>query len=175
MMFSAPALFGRLMESITTLLCEYLAARSSPASTPCRSSTAGPAPSPPPTTARTSSPTSPASSTTPAGLGVPLILFVRGNANLLTMAAELPADVLGVDWSIDLDRAIALTGPDRVVQGNLDPMVLLGPADLVEQKARAAVAAGRAAKAHIFNLGHGISRHTDPAIAKHLVDVVHSC
>ena len=175
MMFSAPALFGRLMESITTLLCEYLRGQvlAGVDALQIFDSWAG-ALAPAdyrehvlPHLARLVDFT--------RGLGVPLILFVRGNANLLTTAAELPADVLGIDWSIDLDRAISLTGPGRVVQGNLDPMVLLGTADLVEKKARAAVAAGRAAKAHIFNLGHGISRHTDPAIAKHLVDVVHSC
>ena len=64
--------------------------------------------------------------------------------------------------------------PGRVVQGNLDPLALFGPPALVEKKARAIVAAGRKARAHIFNLGHGISRHTDPAIARLLVDTVHA-
>jgi uroporphyrinogen decarboxylase len=174
MMFSAPALFGRLMEQLTGLLCEYLRGQVLAGADALQlfDSWAG-ALAPAdyrehvlPHLARLVEFT--------RGLGVPLILFVRGNANLLAMAAELPADVIGIDWSIDLDRAVQITGPDRVVQGNLDPMVLLGPADLVERRARATVAAARSAKAHIFNLGHGISRHTDPAIAKHLVDVVHS-
>lgn len=174
MMFSAPTLFGRLMESMTSLLCEYLRGQvlAGVDALQIFDSWAG-ALAPAdyrehvlPHLARLVEFT--------RGLGVPLILFVRGNANLLAQAAELPAEVIGVDWSIDLDRAIDVVGPQRVVQGNLDPMVLLGPAELVERKARATVAAGRAAKAHIFNLGHGISRHTDPAIAKLLIDVVHS-
>jgi uroporphyrinogen decarboxylase len=174
MIFSAPKVFAGLMENMTSLLCEYLRGQvlAGVDALQVFDSWAG-ALSPAdyrehvlPHLARLVHFT--------RGLGVPLILFVRGNANLLAQAAELPAEVIGIDWSIDMDQAIAVTGPDRVVQGNLDPMLLLGPAALVERKARACVAAGRAARAHIFNLGHGISRHTDPAIARHLVEVVHS-
>ena len=173
MIFSAPTVFAGLMERMTTLLCEYLRGQVLAGADALQvfDSWAGAlAPSDYrqhvlPHLARLVDFT--------RGLGVPLILFVRGNANLLAVAAELPAEVLGVDWSIDMDQAVAITGPNRVVQGNLDPMLLLGPAALVEQKAREVVAAGRKAKAHIFNLGHGISRHTDPALARHLVEVVH--
>ena len=174
MIFSAPLVFAGLMERMTTLLCEYLRGQVLAGADALQifDSWAG-ALAPAdyrqhvlPHLARLVAFT--------RGLGVPTIVFVRGNANLLAQAAELPAEVLGVDWSIDLDQAIRITGPERVVQGNLDPMALLGPAALVERKAREIVAAGRAAKAHIFNLGHGISRHTDPAIARHLVEVVHA-
>jgi uroporphyrinogen decarboxylase len=105
--------------------------------------------------------------------GVPVILFVRGNASLLREIAGLGADVLGIDWSIGLGDAIAVVGRDQVVQGNLDPMALRAPHELLAAKARAIVQAGRAAKAHVFNLGHGISKHTDPALVQHLVEVVH--
>ena len=174
MIFSAPAVFAGLMENMTTLLCEYLRGQvlAGVDALQVFDSWAG-ALAPAdyrehvlPHLARLVDFT--------RSLGVPLILFVRGNANLLALAAELPAEVIGVDWSIDMDQAVAITGPDRVVQGNLDPMLLLGPAALVERKAREVVAAARRAKAHIFNLGHGISRHTDPALARHLVEVVHS-
>jgi len=106
--------------------------------------------------------------------GVPVILFARGNANILTDVATIPADVLGIDWSIGLGRAIDVVGEDRVVQGNLDPTLLLSNEALIERRARAIVEAGLRAKAHIFNLGHGISKHTDPALAKHMIQVVQS-
>jgi uroporphyrinogen decarboxylase len=106
-------------------------------------------------------------------LGVPVILFVRGNANLLADVAELGADVLGIDWAIEMDRAIDVVGEHRVVQGNLDPLLLLGPPALIEAKTRRILEAGRRARAHVFNLGHGISRHTDPARVQHLVELVH--
>jgi uroporphyrinogen decarboxylase len=105
---------------------------------------------------------------------VPVILFARGNANLLAATASVPADVIGIDWSIELDAAIEVVGRERVVQGNLDPGVLLGPPELVRARTRDVLAAGQLAKAHIFNLGHGISRTTDPAHAKLMVETVHA-
>ncbi len=106
--------------------------------------------------------------------GVPVILFARGNTNLLADVATIPADVLGIDWSIGLDAAIDVVGCDRVVQGNLDPTLLLANKSLIERRSREIVDAGRRAKAHIFNLGHGISKHTDPDLAKHMIQVVQS-
>jgi uroporphyrinogen decarboxylase len=174
MIFAAPTVFAGLMEKKTDLLCEYLRGQvlAGVDALQVFDSWAG-ALAPDdyrehvlPHTARLCAAV--------RELGVPLILFTRGNANLLALSADLPADVIGIDWSIDLARAIDVVGPERVVQGNLDPFALLGPAALVERKARAVVAAGRRARAHIFNLGHGISRHTDPAIARLLVDTVHA-
>jgi uroporphyrinogen decarboxylase len=106
-------------------------------------------------------------------LGVPVILFVRGNAALLEQAAQTQADVLGVDWGIELQDAIEAVGHHRVVQGNLDPMALFAPPDVLAAKVEKVLRAGAQAKAHIFNLGHGISRHTDPARVKELVELVH--
>ena len=174
LLFCQPGLFGQLMERLTDLLIAYLGGQVAAGADALQifDSWAG-ALAPDdyrehvlPHTARLVAAV--------RELGVPVILFTRGNSNLLALSSELPADVVGVDWTIDLARAIDVVGPDRVVQGNLDPLALLGPAALVEQKARAIVAAGRRARAHVFNLGHGISRHTDPAIARLLVDTVHA-
>ncbi len=104
---------------------------------------------------------------------VPVIFFARGNANHLEVVREVPADVLGIDWTIGLDRAIQIVGPERVVQGNLDPMLLLGDPERLEARAREVVEQGRGTKAHIFNLGHGISRYTDPEMARRMIDAVH--
>lgn len=174
MAFAEPALFGKMMENITTMLVEYLAGQVEAGADALQIFESWGAAFAPddyralvlPHVKRLVDECKP--------LGVPILLFVRGNASLLAQAAEIDADVLGVDWSIDLGDAIEVVGRDRVVQGNLDPLVLLGPEALVEEKARRVVAAGRNAKAHIFNLGHGISRHTDPAIVQHLIDVVRS-
>ena len=174
LMFREPAIFAGLMERMTTLLVDYLRAQVEAGADAVQifDSWAG-----------ALAPADFRAHVLPhlhrlvrevQAAGAPVILFARGNANLLRDAATTPADVLGIDWSIDLEEAIATVGPERVVQGNLDPMALLGPAALVEARARAIVTAGRAARAHIFNLGHGISRHTDPAIARLLVEVVHA-
>jgi uroporphyrinogen decarboxylase len=111
----------------------------------------------------------------PAGRDpIPVILFARGNANILALTATVPADVIGIDWSIELDAAIEVVGRDRVVQCNLDPGVLLGPPELIRTRVRETLAKAQLAKAHVFNLGHGISRTTDPAHAKVMVDAVHA-
>jgi uroporphyrinogen decarboxylase len=107
------------------------------------------------------------------GHGVPVILFVRGNASLLEQIKDLGADVLGIDWGIELSRAIDVVGEDEVVQGNMDPAFLFAPAEELERRARAIVEAGRRARAHVFNLGHGISQHTDPEQVARLVAAVH--
>lgn len=112
---------------------------------------------------------------TPAGRErVPVILFARGNANTLALTARAPADVIGIDWSIELDAAIEVVGSDRVVQGNLDPGVLLGPPELIHARVGEILTAARGARAHIFNLGHGISRMTNPDHAKIMVEAVHA-
>lgn len=106
--------------------------------------------------------------------GVPIIVFARGNSDHLVATAEIKPDVIGVDWSIGLDDAIKQVGPDIVVQGNLDPMLLLGSPDNLRERTLKMLVQGQAAKGHVVNLGHGISRFTDPEMAQIFVDVVHS-
>jgi uroporphyrinogen decarboxylase len=104
---------------------------------------------------------------------VPTIHFGTDTAGLLELMREAGGDVIGVDWRIPLDEAWKRIG-DRAIQGNLDPVSLFGPKDLVLARADAVLdrAAGR--PGHIFNLGHGILPETpvDNVIA--LVDHVHS-
>jgi uroporphyrinogen decarboxylase len=105
--------------------------------------------------------------------GVPVINFATGNPALVPLLAEGGAQVVGVDWRIELDQAWQLIGPQKAIQGNLDPLVLLaGPqeirrrtADLLQQ------ADGR--PGHIFNLGHGVLPQTPVENAIELVRAVH--
>ncbi len=64
-------------------------------------------------------------------------------------------------------------GGDAVVQGNLDPAALYAPRDELAAAIDDVLAEGRSARAHIFNLGHGIHRRTDPDQVAFLVDRVH--
>ena len=107
-----------------------------------------------------------------ADLGVPTIHFGTGAAGLLAQMAEAGGDVIGLDWRIALDEGWALV-PDRAVQGNLDPALLLGPFDAVAEQTRWILerAGGRAG--HVFNLGHGVLPATDPDDLRRLVDLVH--
>ena len=106
------------------------------------------------------------------GLGVPTIHFGTDSAGLLRAMADAGGDVIGLDWRIGLANGWALV-PDRAVQGNLDPTLLLGPFDAAADQTRWILdqAAGR--PGHIFNLGHGVLPATDPDDLRRLVDLVH--
>ncbi|TYB37397.1 uroporphyrinogen decarboxylase [Micromonospora sp. AP08] len=105
--------------------------------------------------------------------GVPRIHFGVGTAELLGAMGEAGADVVGVDWRTPLDVATRRIGPDRAVQGNLDPAVLLAPWPVVEAAVRRILDEGRAAPGHVFNLGHGVLPETDPEVLTRVVALVH--
>ncbi len=109
-----------------------------------------------------------------ADLGVPRIHFGVGTGELLTRMGDVGADVVGVDWRVPLDEAIGRIGPDRAVQGNLDPTLLFAPTEVVHARAAEIIDAGRAAKGHVFNLGHGVLPSTDPEALTRLVEFVHA-
>jgi uroporphyrinogen decarboxylase len=106
-------------------------------------------------------------------LGVPRIHFGVGTANLLDQMGEAGADVVGVDWRTPLDRAIPAVG-DRAVQGNLDPTLVFAPTEVMTARAAEIIEAGRAARGHVFNLGHGVIPSTDPDQLKRLTEFVQS-
>ncbi|MGW4500257.1 uroporphyrinogen decarboxylase [Micromonospora sp. NPDC004336] len=108
-----------------------------------------------------------------ADAGVPRIHFGVGTGELLDAMGEAGADVVGVDWRTPLDVATRRVGPDRAVQGNLDPCVLLAPWPVVEGEVRRILEQGRAAPGHVFNLGHGVLPETDPAVLTRVVALVH--
>jgi len=108
-----------------------------------------------------------------AALGVPRIHFGVGTANLLTLMGEAGADVVGIDWRTPLSVGIAAVG-DRAVQGNLDPTLVFAPTSVMTERAAEIIDAGRSAKGHIFNLGHGVIPTTDPDQLKRLTEFVQS-
>ncbi len=106
--------------------------------------------------------------------GVPRIHFGVGTGELLALMRSAGADVVGVDWRVPLDQAAARVGPDPVLQGNLDPALLLADWPVVERAVRRIVREGESARAHIFNLGHGVLPETDPGVLTRVVELVHS-
>ncbi|WP_246060947.1 uroporphyrinogen decarboxylase [Nocardioides dongxiaopingii] len=104
-------------------------------------------------------------------LGVPRIHFGVGTSNLLGLMGEAGADVVGVDWRTPLASAIPLVG-DRAVQGNLDPTLVFAPTEVMTARAAEVIEAGRAARGHVFNLGHGVIPSTDPDQLARLTEFV---
>ena len=103
----------------------------------------------------------------------PIIYFANGGATLLEETVRVGSDVMAVDWSLPLSRVVDRLGPEVVLQGNLDPSSLFAPEAELAADIDAVLEEGKGAKAHIFNLGHGIHRTTDPARVAFLVDRVH--
>ena len=87
---------------------------------------------------------------------VPTLHFGTGTSSLLEELRDAGGDVIGVDWRIPLDTAWARIGDAHAVQGNLDPTLLLGPADRLLGAADDVLARAEGRPGHIFNLGHGI-------------------
>jgi uroporphyrinogen decarboxylase len=106
-------------------------------------------------------------------LGVPRIHFGVGTTNLLDLMGRAGADVVGVDWRTPLATAIGMVG-DRAVQGNLDPTLVFAPTEVMTARAAEIIDAGRAARGHVFNLGHGVIPSTDPDQLKRLTGFVQS-
>ena len=111
------------------------------------------------------------------GRPAPLIHFGTGTARILAPMRDAGARAVGVDERTDLAEAIAAladsAGGPCPVQGNLDPALLGAGAGALERAVDACLEAGRAAPAHVFNLGHGVPPNADPAVLTGLVARVH--
>lgn len=110
-----------------------------------------------------------------AGLptGIPVINFLTGNPALLPLCAAAGGHVIGLDWRVDFSAGWDAVGPGRGVQGNLDPIVLLGSEDHLRSEAKRILTAAARRPGHVFNLGHGVLPETDPERVKMLVRYVH--
>jgi uroporphyrinogen decarboxylase len=109
-----------------------------------------------------------------ADLGVPRIHFGVGTGELLHQMGAVGADVVGVDWRTPLSVAAQRIGPDRAVQGNLDPAALLAGWDAVAAATDAVLQDASGLPGHVFNLGHGVLPGTDPDVLTRVVDRVHT-
>jgi len=107
-----------------------------------------------------------------ADAGVPRIHFGVGTGHMLRALGDAGADVVGVDWRTPLDVAAFAVG-NRSIQGNLDPSLLFAPETAIEAEVRRILAEGKAARGHVFNLGHGVMPDTDPGVITRVVELVH--
>jgi uroporphyrinogen decarboxylase len=108
-----------------------------------------------------------------APLGVPVILFGLGTGELLGEMATSGADVIGIDWHVDLDVARDRVGA-LAVQGNLDPARCTSRVDVALDATRDVLRRAGTRAGHVFNLGHGVLPSTDPGVLAEVVAVVHA-
>jgi uroporphyrinogen decarboxylase len=103
---------------------------------------------------------------------VPTIHFSLGTSTLLDSMAKLGAQVLSLDWKIDIGEAREKLGSKQPVQGNLDPMALFKPADALCRTVSRMLEQGSRRPGYIFNLGHGIHPRTPVENVVRLVETV---
>lgn len=106
-------------------------------------------------------------------LGVPVIHFGTGTTTLLELQKRAGGTVIGVDHRLSLSEASRRLGPNVALQGNLDPMLLLAPWEVLRLRAEKVVEEGKRLPGHIFNLGHGIVPEVDPSQVTRLADFIH--
>ncbi|MUK90099.1 uroporphyrinogen decarboxylase [Ornithinibacillus sp. L9] len=104
---------------------------------------------------------------------VPLVMFGVGASHLLLEWNDLPLDVIGLDWRTSIAEAREL-GVTKVLQGNLDPAILLSDWDTIETRTKEILDQSIADGRHVFNLGHGVTPDINPEILKKLTNLIHS-
>jgi uroporphyrinogen decarboxylase len=102
---------------------------------------------------------------------VPLIFYLREGAHLLPTLAQLPVQVLSVDWRLPLDAVRSIVGPGKALQGNLDPAALLAPIPEIRRRTLELLDQGQGGS-HIANLGHGILPMTPVDHAQAFIETV---
>jgi len=104
---------------------------------------------------------------------VPLIHFATSHSTLLELMRRAGGDVMGLDWRVDIGDAWSRLGYDVAIQGNLDPVILYGPVNLIEREVKRILDRVEGRPGHIFNLGHGILPNTPPDRVGALIEAVH--
>ncbi|HEY4578396.1 MAG TPA: uroporphyrinogen decarboxylase [Savagea sp.] len=104
---------------------------------------------------------------------VPLIIFGIHARHLLVEWNDLEVDVIGLDWRTSIEEAREM-GITKVLQGNLDPVVLLSDWETIERKTKAILDSGMKDGKHVFNLGHGVTPNINPDTLARLTALIHS-
>ena len=102
---------------------------------------------------------------------VPVIYFANGGSSYLEYQRDMGADMIAVDWHVDIGQARKILGPDIPISGNIDPTILFGTKEQIEQAVRDCIdKAGGPGNKHLLNLGHGVMQGTPEEAVGWLVD-----
>ena len=104
---------------------------------------------------------------------VPGIHFGVGCDHLLEAMAAAGPRIIGLDWRTPIPTARQRLGAGTVVQGNLDPALVLAGADVALAGAERVLTDNDGHPGHVFNLGHGVDPASDPGVLRAVVDLVH--
>ena len=104
---------------------------------------------------------------------IPSIVFTKGGGLWIESIADTGCDAVGLDWTMDIGVARQKVGHKVALQGNMDPAVLFASPDAIHIEVERILGSYGYGSGHVFNLGHGISQHTNPDHAAALVAAVH--
>ena len=108
-----------------------------------------------------------------AGRQVPSIVFTKNGGLWLEQIVTAGSDCVGLDWTIEIAEARKRIGDKVALQGNMDPSVLYGSAEVIRAEVVRILEGFGHGSGHVFNLGHGIALDVDPDHAKVFIDAVH--
>jgi uroporphyrinogen decarboxylase len=172
MMYTAPALWHELMERLTHIVIAYLRAQRAAGADALQLFDSWVGCLSPRDYRRYVRPYSRRIFAEVAPSGAPLIHFGVNTATLLTAMKDDGADAIGVDWRIPLDDAWKIIGTDKAIQGNLDPTILFGSSDVIEDEVGDVLRRAGGRPGHVFNLGHGLLPSTPLAGVERVIDCV---
>ena len=101
---------------------------------------------------------------------VPVIYFANGGSSYLELQRDMGCDMIAVDWSVDMAKAREILGPDIAISGNVDPTVLFGTKEQIEEAVRDCIDKAGGPGKHLLNLGHGVMQGTPEEAVGWLVD-----
>jgi len=101
---------------------------------------------------------------------VPVIYFANGGSGYLEKQRDMGCDMIAVDWAVDMAEARKILGPDVAVSGNVDPTILFGSKEQIEQAVRDCIDRAGGPGKHLLNLGHGVMQGTPEEAVGWLVD-----
>ena len=104
--------------------------------------------------------------------GQPVIVFAKGVHYNLDNIAKAGADVIGLDWTMDLGKLRRELGDSVALQGNMDPTVLYANKNKIKEEVKRILSSYGSGTGHIFNLGHGILPDVNPENAKYFIETV---
>ncbi len=173
MMYQNPGLFKVLMEKITATVVEYLSAQINAGAQAVQLFDSWAGILSPCDYENVIFPHVKAAIKSLKKFDVPVIYFVNDCAGLLKIVKKCGADVIGIDWRVDMAKAAKKLGKKYSIQGNLDPLVLFAPKEHIEDRVKDILFKAEPARGHIFNLGHGILPETPVENAIAMVEAVH--
>jgi uroporphyrinogen decarboxylase len=103
---------------------------------------------------------------------VPVIYFANGGSSYLELQRDMGCDMICLDWAVDMASAREILGPEIPVSGNMDPSVLFGTKEQIEQAVRDCIDKAGGPGHHLLNLGHGVMQGTPEIAVQWLVDEV---